>query len=87
MFVSTGQVLKQFTELKATFFETDKKPYLNSFDREDFVHSLTLVDIFGHMNKTDLIVQGLLATIIDVAKNNELFWPSCHSERTWEVDN
>lgn len=45
-----------------------KKSYLNSFDREQFVHFLTLADIFSHLNKTYLIVQGLLDTIIDAAK-------------------
>ena len=70
--LSRGQILKRLMELRTEvlFFLNEKQSSLSvDFEREEFIHGLAyMADIFGHMNDTNLSIQGTTVNMMDAAE-------------------
>ena len=70
--LSRGQILKRLIELRTEvlFFLNEKQSQLSvDFEREEFIHGLAyMADIFGHMNDTNLSIQGPAVNMMDAAE-------------------
>ena len=70
--LSRGQILKRLIELRTEvlFFLNEKQSSLSvDFEREEFIHGLAyMADIFGHMNDTNLSIQGPAVNMMDAAE-------------------